>query len=394
MCNADADGSGACVPAVHYASHTELLQRASPGIPRALDGIVVSTTRTPDSVIDAFALADSLNAEVVVLCSDGDALADYASELPNGRGFAVTLHGQWADGPPALLPAESKVTAPTLETSRAFDGTDRPRSDLSRKRNLGLVLARLAGWDTLMFLDDDIRIPQPTIIDDAVTALDHSVAVGFRVHDFADNSIVCHARRLAGCEQDVFVGASALAINVGGADTFFPDVYNEDWLFLAPFIDRRTVSYVDSVTQDRHNPFAKPRRARFQEFGDVLAEGLVGFLHEATLSRPPSIGYWSAFLAARADVIASTLRICGEMDQTSHVIAIQKSLRVAERVRSKIKAIDLTRYIDTWLDDLVVWQDFVTGLASLGDLRKALEHLDFPIFCVRPPDRSSPAGAH
>ena len=53
-----------------------------------------------------------------------------------------------------------RLPLPDLRTSdRAFVSVSGGRiSDLSVKRNLGLLLARLRGWRKIVFVDDDITV--------------------------------------------------------------------------------------------------------------------------------------------------------------------------------------------------------------------------------------------
>ena len=44
--------------------------------------------------------------------------------------------------------------------------------------------------------------------------------------------MVCHAIRDTGGKQGTFVGGGALAVAVDRVDSFFPDIYNEDWFYL------------------------------------------------------------------------------------------------------------------------------------------------------------------
>ncbi len=73
--------------------------------------------------------------------------------------------------------------------------------DLSTKRNLGLVLARMLGWQRLMFLDDDIYDVTEEDVDALAAGLsDHSVSV-LIPEDYPDNSVACHAHRLGGGDR-------------------------------------------------------------------------------------------------------------------------------------------------------------------------------------------------
>ena len=69
-------------------------------------------------------------------------------------------------------------------------------SDLSVKRNLGLLMARLHGWRKIAFIDDDITLSQQGIARIAHQLDSHQIA-GKVCRRFPDNSVVCHARRLA-----------------------------------------------------------------------------------------------------------------------------------------------------------------------------------------------------
>ena len=106
--------------------------------------------------------------------------------------------------------------------------------DLSMKRNLGLVLAQMLDWERLMFLDDDIYgITGEDVAALAAGLSDHSVSV-LIPDKFEDNSVVCHANRLSGGQQDKFAGAGGMGVSCDRDDlAFFPNIYNEDWFFFS-----------------------------------------------------------------------------------------------------------------------------------------------------------------
>ena len=69
--------------------------------------------------------------------------------------------------------------------------------------------------------------------------LDHSQIAGMVCREYPDNSVVCHARRLAGLPQDNFVSGSARGVRCDDvALPFFPDIYNEDWFFFSKAVAR------------------------------------------------------------------------------------------------------------------------------------------------------------
>ena len=81
---------------------------------------------------------------------------------------------------------------------------------------------------------------------------------------------------------------------------FFPDIYYEDWLF---FYDAASAGRLGTsrrkVTQLAYNPFADPQRAAWQEFGDVLAEGLYALLDFGISIEDVTGDHWSYFLDCR-----------------------------------------------------------------------------------------------
>ncbi|HEY7049937.1 MAG TPA: hypothetical protein VH373_22170 [Jatrophihabitantaceae bacterium] len=382
------DGAASRTSTRHYSTHASVLSRPSVNGRRRLSGIVVSAARPAAYTASALRLGADLGAPVVLMCSRNadanDAIA-LAQSIRNVQAVVIDLS------------AASDVGLPRFRTSAVRPARHGALGDLSRKRNLGLMLGKLAGWRSLLFLDDDIYGWDLANVERAVTALDQHTAVGMPALSFPDNSIVCHAHRLVEPTQDVFVSGSALIVDVQQADTFFPEIYNEDWLFLAPHIERGRVGAVGSVTQLAYDPFAKPRRAADQEFGDVLAEGLMGYLHSSSLRPPPSVEYWEAFLQARAAFIEVTMVGClspslGASKASSPLPALDE----AARALSEISAASLVEYVNAWLADLGSWRAFVGDLPSLGSLDEAVNGLELPAVTIpgvsrlRGDERSAP----
>src|SRR5262249_51409797 len=144
-----------------------------------------------------------------------------------------------------------------------------------------------------------------------ISMLAYYNTVGMRVTNFPDNSVVCHAHRATGGRQDVHVSGSVLAVNCAAPIAFFPDIYNEDWLF---FFDDASKKRLGSsgfcAEQVEYTPFADPERAARQEFGDVLAEGLYALLQNERHGNA-TYDYWVHFLKARKDFLNAILARAG-----------------------------------------------------------------------------------
>jgi hypothetical protein len=206
------------------------------------------------------------------------------------------------------VPGSADLQLPELETSRLLTGTIfERRTDVSTKRNLGLLLSHMLRWKHVVFLDDDIQVPNPADLSKAASLLSTYAAVGLGIGGFPDNSMVCHAFREAGGWQETFIGGGALAVNVERNRSFFPNVYNEDWFFVLDAAKGlESVATVGQVLQEPYDPYL-PERARGEELGDVLAEGTFWLLDQGRSASDGDLAHWREFLARRKRFIEQVL---------------------------------------------------------------------------------------
>ena len=265
---------------LQYPTHAELVDSSCPTVPSTaagLDAIIVPAARPAENLRTAVELAMETGARLIVLCS----FRTYADEVR-----ALLAEHSLRDPAVVEMPEEcDRWILSGFDTTRwVHDGTGKGvcgarNSDLSVKRNTGLLLARMLGWERIFFMDDDIRSITADTVLSAVSLLGADGqgyrTAGMSVEKYPDNSVVCHARREVGEFQDVFVSGAALAVDCRVPFDFFPDLYNEDWLFFyRNAAEERLATPGSLVEQLQYDPFADPQRAASQEFGDVIAEGL------------------------------------------------------------------------------------------------------------------------
>lgn len=257
------------------------------------------------------------------------------------------------------------------------------KSDLSMKRNIGLMVALMLRWRRILFLDDDIR---GVSVDD----LNHTVSLlgddrtgnrsaGIRVKYFPDNSVVCHARREIGERQEVFITGSVLALNCKAPFSFFPDIYNEDWLFIYDDVaNKRTASPDRHATkkqlQIEYNPFANPKRAAREEFGDVIAEGLYSLLHQRPGLEFTTKEYWENFIQSRQELLAE-IREQLPNAPIGLRAEIEKSIAVAHETLRGIEPYMCVEYLTAWRRDLERWKERLKEIPLKTEVAKALEAL-------------------
>ncbi len=261
------------------------------------------------------------------------------------RGLAVDVPAQYQH--PLLL---------GFETDDFFDATlGRTKNDISLKRNLGLLVGRMAGWSNLLFLDDDIT--DIVGMNGMISRLAHELATGFLVSKFPDNSVVRHAERLSGIEPGVKLGGGALLVDVAHTSAFFPRIYNEDWFFLCGMGSSAAGPAVGAASQKPYDPFVTPSRARSEEFGDLLAEGILrltknGFDHLRT-----SVSDWRQLLAERKLLIENIRTRLEDQGSIEQAYMATRSLIAAEVRLHGLTPQTCVAYIAAWQRDLDTFRE-------------------------------------
>ena len=299
----------------HHGSHRRLIWSADESVRSArVDAIFVPTARRVPYLQEAAAAALKLRCPLVTL---------HSKKWTNAFEAAVYL-GPAVDLIAIDVPDAAQLRLPELKTSQLLAGTIfERRTDLSTKRNLALVLSHKLRWNRIVFLDDDIRVPEPLDLSKAAGLLDAHSAVGLGIGGFPDNSVVCHAFRDSGGRQETFIGGGAMAVAVKRNRSFFPNVYNDDWFFVLDVGKRlQPVATVGQVLQYPYDPY-RVERARTEEFGDVLAEGIFWLLDQGKPVSEGDLGHWRDFLEHRKQFI----------EQVRSMVASHTGIYAAERVR-------------------------------------------------------------
>jgi hypothetical protein len=349
----------------------------------ALDAIVVPASRPAESLETVIDIAKQTGAELVVLCSFRADPSQVQLLLDEKRLAKATV---------VEVPLDYDHWRFDFDTTRwVREGRGKNvcavrNSDLSSKRNIGLALAHMLGWKRIFFMDDDIREIGAEAILGTVSLLgangpggDRYRSASMAVKAFPDNSVVCHARREIGEYQDVFVSGSMLAVDTNAPFDFFPDIYNEDWLFF--YRDAAMERLASSGFQARqlpYDPFVDPLRAVAQEFGDLIAEGLYALLHSNLGAESADGEYWRMFLGDRNRILDEIL---GNLDKA---VAEKRDEMGAAIGAARATLRDITpdmcvHYIDAWRHDLDRWGKRLETLPSAGSIEKALHELELPV---------------
>ena len=360
----------------HHGSHRDLLCSGEQVQPSSVDAVIVPTARRPAYLVPAAGLAEALGCPLVTLHSKQWTSADKAMQhLPDSVELIAID-----------VPDVAGLRLPQWQTDqyvqhRIFPRLALyPRTDLSAKRNLGLVLSRLVGWSTVMFLDDDITELNPDDVRRASGLLDTHNAVGLQVDGFPDHSVVCHAFRDAGGRQQSFIGGGALIVPVKRNRSFFPEIYNDDWFFLLDGEKGlQSTAVTGRVVQYPYDPF-RPDRARAEEFGDVLAEGIYWLLDQQLSIADADLDHWTAYLDLRRQFIKRVR----EMVEADGTLIPGEKVRRREALNGSLGRLLLitpelcVNYVRAWQADQKTWRRHINQLSTGLELVTALNSLTRP----------------
>ncbi|GAA0953883.1 hypothetical protein [Virgisporangium aurantiacum] len=353
---------------LHHGSHTHLLAPVADRPPPApVDAIIVPSFRPAAALDHIFTLATELQCRVLVLSSGESRAADVIDRAPASIPGVIAID---VDGLHDRLPS--------FRTTRMLDGTIFHQvSDLSFKRNLGLLVARTAGWQRVVFLDDDIAVSDHSGLSSAAALLGRFDVVGMHNVGYPDNSVVCHALRAVGGEQGTFIGGGGILVAPHRSFSFFPKIYNEDWFYLLGPHRLSTVGRSGSMVQQPYDPFASPQRATYEEFGDCLAEGLFWNLDNGGRIANANLAHWQDFLKRRRGLIDRiTMMAMGRpIERRGPVLA---SLNAARERLALITPELCVDFIQAWQRDRREWTAFVGRFPTQLSLNVALKRIEIP----------------
>ena len=271
--------------------------------------------------------------------------------------------------------------------------------DLAAKRNFGLLLARHMGWSYVLFADDDIRLTDALISKQIALARQGAVLAAHNSRDYPDHSVVVGAyRELYGAGNvDTYLSSQALLLSVeDGLLSFYPQIYNEDWLFILPYVLKHGKAiWSGSVKQREYNRFVR-QRARHEEAGDLIAEGLMrlavdivanrrdrtyGELLEALAERADAT-FWEKEILRRAVFIRELLLRSSPRFLRPKSVRIQGSLKVSLRTlvgddsHSGLDPEQIACWVTAWVDDLKRWCNFKVEPLARRSIAAALQELN------------------
>lgn len=226
--------------------------------------------------------------------------------------------------------------------------------DLSLKRNFALWYSRNKTYERVLLVDDDIRGLTQAKLNLGSKYLEKYVIAGCFVDDFPDTSVVGHLELMCGANEYMFLSGSFLFINVIKARGFFPNIYNEDWLFMLDHILDHSICSFGTIQQLSYNPFNNNIRALFQEFGDIISDGLYQLISTEKYDLRYNYCTWKEIITERRQLLELLKKHFSQP-------VYQQLINTIINVSVTIAPDDCLTFIEDYETDTIAWHSFLNG---------------------------------
>lgn len=150
-----------------------------------------------------------------------------------------------------------------------------PDYDIPAKRTFAFEHAKSHKFSRIGFLDDDIQLDSEDLLRVRIALSTSADMVSFHVLSFPDVSTVDHIERILYKQVSrVSIGGNCLFVRTENCRGYFPFIYNDDWFFIFKNMSRNKIFSLGTAKQRPYEPWASSNRIQFEQFGDIIIEGI------------------------------------------------------------------------------------------------------------------------
>ena len=150
-----------------------------------------------------------------------------------------------------------------------------PDYDIPAKRTFALEHAKSNKFSRIGFLDDDIKLNSEDLLNVRIALSTSADMVSFHVLSFPDVSTVDHIERIIYKQVSrVSIGGNCLFVRTENCRGYFPYIYNDDWFFIFKNMSHNRIISLGTAQQRPYEPWVSSIRIKFEQFGDIIIEGI------------------------------------------------------------------------------------------------------------------------
>jgi hypothetical protein len=168
-----------------------------------------------------------------------------------------------------------------------------PNYDIPAKRTFSLEHAKIKNFNCIGFLDDDIQLTSKDLLRVRIALSTSAHMVSFHVLSFPDVSTVDHIERILMKKASrVSIGGNCLFLRPENCTGYFPFIYNDDWFFIFKNMPNNNIYSLGTARQRPYRPWASTNRIRFEQFGDIIIEGVKSNIASGSYPFLTNVEFW------------------------------------------------------------------------------------------------------
>jgi hypothetical protein len=182
--------------------------------------------------------------------------------------------------------------------------------NLGYARNVALVFGRASGFKNVLFMDDDIEIPNLLLIDELFSLLQKYYFTGAHIAGLVDDSVLGHVATDLDIFNERMLSGGFMAFNPNNVAHYFLNNYNEDWIWL--FLQNKVKNYFQTgeVMQALSDPLDNYAvKIMFQEFGEIALDGVLDCYKKNPAESLCSLLFWKRMLKERKEYLGTLYEV-------------------------------------------------------------------------------------
>lgn len=176
--------------------------------------------------------------------------------------------------------------------------------NLGYARNFALIYSKAIRLNKVLFMDDDIQVPNVKLIEELFQEIDQYQFVGANILGLVDDSVLGHIATDIGINNERMLSGGFMVFNPNKIDHFFLNNYNEDWIWL--FLQLRDKAYLQEgdVFQELADPLINFKsKVIFQEFGEITLDGVLDLFKQDSYDSLIEFTFWQRLVKERKEYL-------------------------------------------------------------------------------------------
>lgn len=211
--------------------------------------------------------------------------------------------------------------------------------NLGYARNFALLYSKSNNATKVLFMDDDIQVPNLKLIDDLFNSLKDFQFVGANITGLVDDSALGHIATDLGIFNERMLSGGFMAFNPNNINHYFLNNYNEDWIWLFLQLQGKEYLQTGEVFQELSNPLANfQNKILFQEHGEIALDGILNLFKSGFFDSLIELSFWRRMLDERKEYLRQLSEKAKEKSMTEYIEIIDSVMKYSTNLKAEIFA--------------------------------------------------------